>query len=75
MNVDAAVANTTYNYRIDIKGTQGSLTDKGNKVDGGDGYDYDYSAAITESSVTGSVKTEIMGFTGIDAAPPSTWNV
>ena len=75
MDVAAATAGTTYDYRIDIKGTQGSLTSKGTKVDGGDGYDYDYSAAIIESSVSGSVTTELMGGTTIGAAAPTTWSV
>ena len=75
MDVAAATAGATYNYRIDIKGTQGSLTDKGSKVDGGDGYDYDFTSAIIESSVNGSVTTELMGNTTVYNNPPTTWSV
>ena len=75
MNVSEAAAGTAYKYKIDVQGTQGSLTSKGSAVDGGDGYNYDYTSAIITASLEGDVTTATMGGTTIAINPPTSWTV
>ena len=75
LNVAEAAQGTAYKYRIDITGTQQSLTGKGNAVDGGDGYDYDYTSAIITGYIEGDITTEVMGGTAIADNPPTSWTV
>ena len=68
IEIAAAQAGTTYDYKILISGVQDNLQKRG--VVG----DYDYSAATLDGVISGSITTELMGETLIDAVPTS-WTV
>ena len=77
-DVDGGVAGSTYKYVLAITGTQSTLTGKGTAVDGGDGYDYDYSGATLASTLEGTVTLATMGGTTLTDAistVPGTWTV
>ena len=69
LNVDAAVAGTTYDYVLTITGTQTDLTARG--LDG----TYDYSAASLTTTIKGTVDTATMATTKFTSATPTTWAV
>ena len=69
LNVDAAVAGTTYDYVFTITGYQTDLRARG--VDGS----FDYSAASMTTTIEGSVNTATMGTTKFSSGVPATWAV
>ena len=75
VDIAAAAQNTTYKYVVTLTGTQSSLTGKGSAVDGGDGYDYDYTGATLTTTMNGTITTAVMGATEFPDAVPSTWTV
>ena len=75
IEVTGAEQGTAYKYQLTLTGTQSTLTSKGNAVDGGDGYDYDYTAAIVTTTISGDITTATMGNTDLGNVVPTTWTV
>lgn len=75
IDVAGAAQGTAYKYQLTLTGTQSTLTGKGSAVDGGDGYDYDYTAAIVTTTISGDVTTAVMGDTELGNVVPTTWTV
>ena len=69
IEIEAAAANTTYNYEIVITGTLTELNARG--ADGS----FDYSAAQLTTTLSGSVTTAPMASTTLTTAEPSSWTV
>jgi len=71
INVAAAEAGKTYNYKLTITGTQTALTGRGEDTDAG----FDYSGALLTTTISGTIETAPMGSTILSSAAPSTWTV
>ncbi len=71
IQVSEAAANTTYDYKLVITGTQTSLTGRGEDTTAG----FDYSGAILTSTLTGNIKTAPTGTTGLATDLPSAWTI